>query len=648
MGGQKSAPLFIMIINTKKQLDELLASLKDAELVSFDYETLPSGEYPQIGLEDAALHHKACIIEGLSLRSEEVSPVYIPFIETKIPREELIMGLRGLFQQESLFIAHNMQFDAKLTDYFLGVRPKNKFCTLVGYWLLDENAIKSKVVLGKQLFGMETVSYKEAKNLSGDVFLEYVLRDAEFAYQLYLYLKEHLEPAHFDLASTLEMDFVDVLIDMTLRGTPCDLEYLKQGEELFTNKALELEAEIYREYGEFNVGSSQQVCEKVYGIKIKRSKKDGLSLTKVDDYSTKKYAPVTQWNVDKNDKTKKTTPSTDEKALDKLNTPVANLLKEYRGIKKLLSTYAIGYQKYVLDGKIYPTFNNSPKESFQYGTTTGRLSSSAPNMQNISHEPTEGWWLRDAIHASPGYKLIVADEAQLEVRILAHFSKDENLMGAIWSGEDIHSATAKLLYLKDDISSEERRFAKIMNFSIPYGQGVTAVAAALKTDFIEARDFINLYYRRFPGVKSWILDVGRRVTSYSNIDHSVKTILGRKRRFPELPIEIYPSDTEEEAKKKQGKIAHTKRQAVNSIVQGSASDVLKVAMVRISQEIKEKNLDAHILLQIHDELVVEVKEEQAEEVAEIVKRHMERPFQTELRVPLEVNPVICALWSEGK
>jgi DNA polymerase-1 len=645
-----------MIILNEDQLDECLTILADSELIAFDFESKPSGLYPDVSDKEASLHHKMLEIEGLALRSEKLEPVYIPFDDMTIDRIYLNEKLHNLFSQDSLFVAHNIQFDAKIADYFFGARPQNKFCTLVGYWYYDENAIKDAKTLAKKHFGMEMVNYSDAKTLSKEEFYEYAKRDAEATYQLYFYEKEHLEDKHFHLASTVEMEFIDVLIDMTLFGTPCDLSYLKRGEELLTNKAIELEAKIHREFGEFNIGSSQQLSEKIYGIKIKRTKKEGLKLTRVDDYSPKKYAPVAKWNVDKNDKTKRTTPSTDDKALSKLNTPAARLVQEYRSIMKLLSTYAIGYQKYVVDNKIYPTFNNSGKDSYQYGTVTGRLSSSAPNMQNISHDPAifpkedgeaESWWLREAIYAPEGYVLIVADEAQLEMRLLAHFTRDDYLVQAILSGEDVHLATAKIIYGKEEISSEERRFAKTQNFSTAYGQGIKAMAEKLGCSDEEAKRFRTKYFETFPGVAAWVEKVGNRAVSVDNKDHHVKTILGRKRRMGDIP-KVLRGDTEDVIRQKRGTIAGPKRQGGNSIIPGSASDVLKMAMIYISRELREKNLDAHILLQIHDELVIQCKEEIAEEVSAIVKNYMEFPFNEPLRVPLEVNPVVCQKWSKGK
>lgn len=645
-----------MLIETEEQLNYVLDTLSTSEIIAFDFETLPSSSFPAVGVEEASVHHKMCEVEGLSLRSEKLEPVYIPFVNTELSRISLNKQIQKLFSQDSLFIAHNLQFDAKIAEHFFGVRPKNKICSLVGYWLYDENSPKDKVTLGKKLFGMNTIKYKEAKKLGQEEFLEYALRDAEFAYRMYFWLKDNLEEKHWNLLNSVETWFLDVLIDMSLHGTPCDIEYLKRGEELLTNKAIELEAKIYRELGEFNIGSSQQLCEKIYGIKIKRKKGEGVTLTKVEDYSSKKYAQPVRWN--NQDDPKKRTPSTDEKSLSKLNTPAANMVKEYRGVKKLLSTYAVGYQKYVVDGRIYPTFNNSGREAYQYGTVTGRLSSSAPNMQNISHEPIykdtpDAWWLREAIYAPEGYDLIVADEAQLEVRLLAHYSKDEKLIQAIKSGEDIHLATAKILFEKEDISQEERRTAKTQNFATAYGQGIQAMAEILFKDISdESKEKAKMlrfrYYSKFRTLEKWVKMVGDRMASPKNEDHHVKTILGRKRRlFQDLPV-IYSTDDEETIRDKRGKIARCKRQAVNSIIQGSASDILKMAMIYINRDFKKEGLDAHIILQIHDELVVECKKEHSQRAVEIMKLHMEHPFNEDLRVPLEVKPIICKRWSEGK
>jgi len=188
-----------------------------------------------------------------------------------------------------------------------------------------------------------------------------------------------------------------------------------------------------------------------------------------------------------------------------------------------------------------------------------------------------------------------------------------------------------------------------MNFSISYGQGINAIAEALKVTPAEAKQFKYDYFDTFPGVDDWVTRVGNRVVNPENADHHVITIIGRKRRFPEIPaLQILPTDSEEVYKYKRGQLARVKRQAVNSIIQGSASDVLKMAMVWISQEFKNKQLDAHIILQVHDELVIESRKDYTEQAMEIVKNHMERPFEDELDVPLEVKPMKVKKWSEGK
>jgi len=613
-----------MIIKTVKELDKALAVLETEPLIVFDFETLPSKNYPAIKDEDASLHHKTLEIEGLSLRSDTLLPVYIPFKNTEISRTHLYTSLHKLFSQDALFVAHNIQFDAKLAEYFFKARPKKKFCTLVGYWYIDENAPKDKVTLGRQLFNMKTISYKEAKKLSEEEFEEYALRDVEFAYRLYYYEIEKLkefpkEHNILNLVTNIEMKFLDVLIDMTLHGTCIDIENLKKGEELLTNKALELEAEIFKNYGEINLKSPMQLCEKIYGAKITR--KGG----KVHiDWLEGEYAKPVNWT--KPDNPENAVPSTDEKTLDLLDTPVANLIKEYRQTVTLLDKYAIGYQKWVIDGRIWPSFNH-------VGTVTGRLSSEKPNMQNLPSKESHGWWIKDAIYAPEGYVLIDADESQLEIRILAHFSGDTALTAAILSGKDIHEATAGLIFKKaKTITPDQRRFAKTMNFAIIYGEGIAAMAATLKTTKEIAKKFRYKYFDTFPGVKIYIDRAAIEMARHGY----VLTLLGRHRTIPEI---YSPHD---------GEVARAKRQTVNSIIQGSASDILKIAMIKINEEIKKRELDAHILLQIHDELLLEVKEEHAKEVCEIVKHYMEHPFKSDLRVPLLVEPKICKIWSEGK
>ena len=623
-----------MMITTQAEFENALDILKSEPRIAFDFETMPNGKYPAVeqakdGAKNASLHHKMCAIEGLSLRSANLPACYIPFKDTNISRVVLYEGTAELFKQDSLFIAHNMAFDAKIADYFLHARPQNKFCTMVGYWYLNENSKKSKVALAQDVFGLDLIDYSTAKGMSEDEFAAYGERDAEFAWNLYHYLEEKLPKKLYSLAATLEMDFVDVLIDMCLYGTNISLDNLKAGEKVLIDALLGLEANIYNELGEFNIGSPVQLCEKIYGIKIIRKKGQPVKLEKLPG----EFAPVKKWTNPK--EPDKNAPSTDEKALNGLDTYAANLIKEYRSIDKLLSTYATGYQKWVIGTKIYPTFNH-------VGTVTGRLSSSKPNMQNIPRErskylldpndETSGWWLRDAIYASEGYDLIVADESQLEIRILAHFCQDPNLMAAILSGEDVHLATAKIIYGKDDISKVERSFAKTMNFAIIYGQGLPAIAETLKISVEEAKKFHKRYFRTFPGINDYIKECTLTMTEKGY----VKTILGRRRRIPQIYSQDY------------GVHAEAVRQTVNSIIQGSASDIVKVAMIHITNEVREKNLDAHIQIQIHDELVIECRKEHTNEVMEIVQRHMEHPLQQDLLVPLVVEPKICKIWSEGK
>lgn len=611
------------MIDTVKAFKEALAILKDAETIAFDFETMPNGKYPNVEKKDASLHHKMLDIEGLSLKSENLPATYIRFKDSPISRVVLFDGISELFKQDSLFVAHNIAFDAKIADYFFHARPKHKYCTMVGYWYVNENVRKSKVALGKEIFGLDLIDYATAKGMTEDDFVAYAERDAEFAWNLFHYIKEKLPKKLWELSSTLEMDFVDVLIDMCLYGTHIDMNNLKEGERILTDKALELEAQIHKEFGEFNIDSPQQLCEKIYGIKITRKKGQPVKLEKVEGWSKDKYAPVAKWNNDKDPN--KRTPSTDAKALAFIDTPAAILVKEYRKVTKLLDTYALGYQKWVIDGVIYPAFNH-------VGTVTGRLSSDKPNMQNLPREASYGWWIRDGIYAPDGYDLVVADESQLEIRILAHFCRDTQLIKAILTGEDVHLATAKIIYQKDDISKTERTFAKTMNFAIIYGQGIPAIAATLKIDIKEAIDFRKRYFRTFPAIQDYIDEC----VNVMKTKGYVKTLLGRRRRIPE----IYSKDS--------GIYGHAVRQTVNSIIQGSASDVLKVAMVRISEELKEKELDAHILLQVHDELVIQSKKDISEEVCEITKRWMEHPFKDDLIVPLVVEPKICHIWSEGK
>lgn len=640
------------------KLQEILSKLKDSEVIAFDFETTD-------------LHHKLMEIDGVSFASDKLEPVYLRWNE--YDSVELREFMLEVFSLPALFIAHNLQFDAKILKYFYGIVLPRKFDTMIASWYLDENRPKGLKDLGRSLLQIDMQEYKKyvqeeirlrketalemaieelgekatkkaIKERATEIFEElpvndswmdeYGARDAEVALKLYHLFNPMLEKEGLsELFLDLEMPFIDVLINMTLSGICVDVDLLKEMEKFLIEKKTRIENRIYASIGEFNIGSSQQLSEKLFGIRV--SRKAGRTVLEDAREAGRDYVEPTGY-------TKAGAPSTNEKALNKLpDTEVVKLVKEYRATTKLLTTYATGYQKFVVNGKIYPNFNGVGRDEDEGGTVTGRLSSSQPNMQNLPRERTiietedddsKSFFIRDAFVAPKGYKLIVTDESQLELRILAHYSGDPELVTAFLSGQDVHTRTAQQVLGRADITPSERSYFKTINFGIMYGRGAPNIAEDLKITVEQAQEYLNGYFATYSGVKSWMDSVVIKMKKRGY----VTTLIGRKRRIPEIWSGNF---------KVRG---HAERQTVNSVIQGSAADILKVAMVLIHKELQEKNLDAQIVLQIHDELVVVCNELIIPEVSDIIQKHMEHPFLEELRVPLVAEPKVVQMWGEAK
>lgn len=641
------------MITTLNELQYIAAALSLSKEITFDFETTD-------------LHHKIMKVDGIALCADNLEPVFIwsSRPEPEYSRYELHEFMQEVFSLDALYIGHNLQFDIKVLKYFYQVQPERIFDTMIASWYLDENRQKSLKFLGDSLLGIPMKSYSahvkeekallkeqaftdaakalEAKNLGNKItkkaikelaeeliegaevpiawLEEYSKLDAEATYKLYKLFTPLLEeePRLQELFYSFEMPFISVLVDMTLAGIDVNIDLLKGMEDFLSEEKVKLENLIYKELGEFNINSPAQLSEKIFGISVTR--KGGKVILEDVREPNKQYAKPVKF-------TPTNTPSTDDASLEPLQTKAAELVREYRKINKLLETYAIGYQKFVIDGKLYPSFNH-------VGAVTGRLSSDSPNMQNLPSEKTGDFFIRDAFIAPPGYKLVIADESQLELRILAHFSNDPVLMEAFLSGKDIHAKTASdtLVIPIEDITSTQRKFFKVINFGIMYGMGPQKLALTLGISEKEAKELLRKYFKTYAGIPAFI-----KVTENQMINKGfIKTILGRKRRI----IEVWSKNKKE--------VFRALRQTVNSKIQGSAADVLKAAMIKIHKEFIEEGLDAHILLQIHDELVCRVREDHVEKACAIIQKHMEHPFGAELKVPLITEPKVCDNWGAGK
>jgi DNA polymerase-1 len=415
--------------------------------------------------------------------------------------------------------------------------------------------------------------------------------------------KELGEKSLLSLFRELEMPLTEVLSEMQLSGIKLDLEVLKKLSTDIEKRLIGLIEDIYDKAGtQFNINSPKQLRDILF---------EKLKL------------PIVKKN--------KTGPSTDEEVLRKLadKHKLPALLLEYRQLTKLKNTYIDTLPEQVdkKTGRIHTSFN-------QTGTETGRLSSSNPNLQNIPIKTDIGSNIRKAIISSgPDNYLLSCDYSQIELRILAHLSKDENLNSAFRKDRDIHIATASLIYglNEKDVTDEMRDVAKRVNFGIIYGLTSYGLSRDLRISVDEAQGFIDAYFTRYPRVKDYIQEQIKKAQEQG----FVTTILGRRRYLPEIN------------NKNQGIRQFAQRQAVNTPIQGSASDLIKLAMVQIHKEIKQESLRSTMLIQIHDELVFDVPEQELRRMIELIKDRMENVLKLDVPIRVDIKKGYNWLEMEG-
>ena len=404
----------------------------------------------------------------------------------------------------------------------------------------------------------------------------------------------------YDLYKKIELPLQKVLAKMEKRGVYIDKDHLEKLLKNIDEKLEKIRKEIYKQAGtEFNINSPKQLQEVLFEkLKLKPVKKT------------------------------KTGYSTDQEVLEKLSMvhPVPKLILDYRELYKIKSTYLESLIKLIDPeaGRIYPTFN-------QTGTATGRLSCLNPNFQNIPIRSEIGREVRRAIIAPPGYLILSADYSQIELRILAHMTQDDNLLKVFREGHDIHRKTAALIFNKPEekITDIERRKAKTVNFGISYGISPYGLSKELNISVEEAYTLIENFFLNFPRVREWI----EKTISEAQNNGFVRTLTGRIRYVPQLKS------------KNQNIREFGKRIAINSPIQGTAADLIKKAMVEIDKELTDRKLQSYLILQIHDELVLEVKQDEVDLTKEIVKEKMENALK--LSVPIEVNIGVGKNWLEA-
>ena len=597
----QTTPHEYTLVETAAQLREVVAAVGRYPEFCFDTETTGFDIFNDR-------------IVGLSLAVEPFKAWYVPFLEKDTPEYAEIV--RPLFEDEKIAkIGQNIKFDLMVLRR-LGITIRGRmYDTMILHYLLDPesrhnmNALAEKYLNYKPI-EIETLIGKGSKQLTMDLVnvervKEYAAEDADVTLQLKQALYPMIEQIGLQhLYFEIEEPMIAVLADIEMAGVRIDSEALAVYAVELNRKLAELEAAIRTEAGEpnLNINSARQLGEVLFG-KMRIAEKPKMTKTK-------------QFCTDE-----------DYLQLFARKHRIVDLILEYRGVKKLLSTYVEALPQLVnrSTGRIHTSFN-------QAVTATGRLSSTNPNLQNIPVRDDMGRRIRKAfIPSDDDHLLLSADYSQVELRLMAHLSGDESLIAAFEHGEDIHAATAAKLFNKtlDEVTSEERRRAKTANFGIIYGISAFGLSQRLEIPRKEAKEIIDGYFASYPGVKKYMDNVVEKAKE----EAFVSTIFGRRRYLNDIASH--------------NAIARglAERNAVNAPIQGSAADIMKIAMINVHRRFAAEGIRSRVILQVHDELVVDMLRSEQERVTAIVTECMESAAQ--LKVRLIADAGVGGNWLEA-
>ncbi len=589
-------------ITTTDDLDKLMGRLAAHRPLAFDLET-------------TSLNAMTAQLVGVSLSPAKGESYYIPVGHVgwgqveQLPLAQVIDRIKQPLEDTSLpKLAHNGKYDITVLAES-GVNVNNlTFDTMIAAYLLSEQSLGLKALafnrLGIEMTPITNLIGSGAKQLSMSQIeiaraADYACADADMTFRLAeLFDPELRQQGLWSLFSDVEMPLVPVLCLMERNGIALDTDLLRQMSRRLSEQLLKLEAEIYNNAGhQFNINSTQQLGAVLFEeLQLPAVKRKG-------SYST--AAPL----------------------LEELRGvhPIIELILEYRQLSKLRSTYIDALPGLInhKTGRIHTSFN-------QTRTATGRLSSSDPNLQNIPVRGETGKQVRQAFIAPGGSCLLSVDYSQIDLRVLAHLSQDPGLLNAFKQDEDIHAATAAQLFgvTPEQVTADMRRLAKTVNFGVIYGMSGYGLEQATELSREEATKFITAYFEKYPGVQQYLESTKQqaRNTGY------VQTMLGRRRSIPE--INSSNRQVRESAE----------RMAINMPVQGTSADIIKVAMVKLHQEMQERRLKSKMLLQVHDELLFEVPKAEFEEMLQLVPRIMSTAL--ELSIPLKADTKSGRNWGE--
>jgi len=604
-----SLDLRVNIVDREDKLADLVKILNKANIISFDTETTSTEEM------------KADIV-GISLAVKEGEGYYIPIghnTGTNLPLKKVLSALEAPLTNPKIGkIAHNAKYDyIVLAKFGLVVSPLT-FDTMLAEFIIDPSSrnlgLKNLafVKLGEEMTHIEELIGQGKKQLSmADVAIEsvapYAVADAEIPLRLMeLQIKDLKRVGGEKLLDEIDLPLTPVLASMEMEGVLLDLPFLKQMSDELTQRLSEIEKQIFESVGKtFNVNSTQQLSDVLF-VQLGLEPPDRGKKTASGHYST--AAGVLDLLSGKH--------------------PVVDWVLEHRELSKLKSTYLDALPLAVDEktGRVHTSYS-------QIGAVTGRLSSNNPNLQNIPIRTETGRKVRNGFIAGKGNVLLAVDYSQIELRIVAHMAQDEAMLAAFRAGEDIHATTAGAIYgvAPEAVTKEMRRHAKAINFGLIYGMSAFGLTRSTELTLAEAETFVKTYFEKFPGVKKYLDGIRKQAASQGYVE----TLLGRRRYFPALQSKqnVQMKNREE-------------REAINAPIQGTAADIMKIAMLKIPRALEDAGLKAKMLLQVHDEIVLECPKEEWEITSKVVKQTMANAFL--LSIPLSTEARYGKNWGDMK
>jgi DNA polymerase-1 len=590
----------VELVTTKESLEALKSTLESASQIAFDTETTSTDQM-------------AAKLVGISLAVVDSGGYYIPVghkVGEQLDLVSVLDALRGPMTDPDIpKIGHNLKYDyVMLARAGLKVHPLG-FDSMIAEWVVNPSSrnlglkklawvrlnrsmqeIDSLIGKGKSQITMAEVAIQDAAR--------YAVEDAVMVLMLKPVLEHDLEQASSqDLFQDLEIPLIPILAEMEMEGIGLDIPFLKEMSERLEVDLRGLEKKIFQSVGhEFNLNSPKQLSEALF-TDLALVPPDRGSKTASGYYSTS--ADVLEYLRNQHE--------------------VPAWVLEYREYTKLKSTYVDALQIQVNPdtGRVHTSYN-------QTGSVTGRIASTDPNLQNIPIRTEVGRQVRKAFVAAPGCSLVAVDYSQIELRVAAHMAGDQAMLEAFQEGRDIHTTTAAAIHNipPEKVSSQQRRDAKAINFGLIYGMSAFGLTQTTDLTLAEAEQFVETYFQRFPGIKRYLDQIREQAREIGYVE----TLLGRRRYFPRLATATNVNIRRRE-----------EREAINAPIQGTAADIMKLAMIAVAEKLTTAGLTGKILLQVHDELVLEVRDEEVDETIKLVKSAMEDVYSLEIPLTTEAQ-----------